>query len=368
MSDERRIFNFSAGPATLPLPVLEEARRDGILLPGEGASVYEISHRSARFQSILDDTVATIRELLQLPDRYHVLFLAGGASLQFSMVAMNLLRDTNRTANYVLTGSWGKKARREAEREGKVDVVWDGASENYARVPTEDEWRASDDAAYVHVTSNETIEGVQFSEVPDAGAIPLVCDASSEFLSRPIDVDRYALIYAGAQKNLGPAGVTLVILRDDLTEGIPEGLPSMLDYRTWVKSGSLYNTPPVFAIYMTGLVARWIRDDVGGLEAMAKRNRAKAERLYEAIDASDGFYRGHAHPESRSKMNVTFRLQDADLESAFVADAAQRGLAGLKGHRSVGGIRASVYNAMEPAGVDELVAFMNEFRLARQPA
>lgn len=368
MSDERRVFNFSAGPATLPLPVLEEVQRHGTLLPGEGASVFEISHRSARFQSILDETVATIRDLLNLPERYHVLFLPGGASLQFSMVAMNFLRDTGRPASYVLTGSWGKKARREAEREGHVDVVWDGASESYARVPADDEWNVSDRAAYVHVTSNETIEGVQFREVPAVGDTPLVCDASSEFLSRPIDVDRYALIYAGAQKNLGPAGVTLVIVRDDWLGAIPDGLATMLDYRTWVKSGSLYNTPPVFAIYMTGLVARWIRDDVGGLAAMAERNRAKADRLYTAIDQSDGYFRGHAQPDSRSQMNVTFRLENDELEALFVREAEQHGLVGLKGHRSVGGIRASIYNAMAPEGVEELVTFMNEFRLAHPPA
>ncbi len=360
-----RVFNFSAGPATLPLPVLEQARDEMLALPGAGASVLEISHRSSTFREIVEEARANIVSLLGLPDSYHVLFLPGGATLQFSMVPMNLMRgaDTPR-ADYVLTGSWGRKAVKEARREGEVRIPWDGAPDfNAAPGPSEIEFEPG--AAYVHVTSNETIEGVQMREVPDTGDTPLVCDASSEIFSRPITVDRYALVYAGAQKNAGPSGVTIVILRDDLLERIPEDLPTMLDYRAWVKAESLLNTPCTFSVYVLNLVMRWIRDEVGDLAGMHERNREKARRLYEAIDQSDGFYRGHAAPAARSLMNVTFRLASEDLEADFLAEAQARGLHGLKGHRSVGGCRASIYNAMSLEGVDELRRHMDEFRAAR---
>lgn len=358
-----RFFNFSAGPATLPLPVLERIRDDLPSLAGVGASVLEISHRSAHFGEILESAKDGISRLLGLPDTHKVLFVPGGARLQFSMVPMNLLRGSGKRADYILTGSWGRKAVPEAELEGDVRVCWSGEPDGYSTVPAAGEIAdLGADAAYVHVTSNETIEGVQFTEVPDTGATPLVCDASSEFLSRPIAVDRYALLYAGAQKNVGPAGVTIVIVREDLLERVPAGLHTMLDYRNWVKHDSLINTPPAFAIYVVNLVTRWLIEEIGGLAAMQKRNEAKAARLYELIDSSDGYYRGHARADARSKMNVTFRLADADLEARFLEEAAARGLSGLKGHRSVGGIRASIYNAMPPEGVAALCDFMTEFR------
>jgi len=361
----QRIHNFFAGPAALPLPVLEEAKRDLVELPGAGASVLELSHRSKTIEDVLETAAANIRRLLGLPDRYHVLFLQGGANLQFSMVPMNFLRGTGRPAEYVNTGAWATKAIEEAEREGAVRVVWDGKAGKYSSVPKPRDLEFSPDAAYVHITSNETIEGIQFQDVPDTGAVPLVCDSSSDFISRPIPAERFALIYAGAQKNAGPAGVTLVILRDDLLERIPAGLHTMLDYRTHAKSGSLFNTPPVFGIYIVMLVTRWLLEEVGGLAKMAEVNRRKAETLYRVIDGSGGFYRGHAQSDSRSAMNVTWRLPTEELEKAFVKEAEAAGLYGLKGHRSVGGIRASLYNAVTEESVQALCSFMADF-LARR--
>lgn len=357
-----RVFNFSAGPATLPLSVLEEAQRHLVALPGAGMSVLEISHRSSWFEEIRHEAEANLRELLGVPEDYHVLFLQGGASLQFSMVPMNLLRGQDRPAAYLITGSWGRKALKEAQKEGAVRVAWDGGAENYVRVPEPSELALSDGAAYVHFTSNETIQGVQFRQEPDAGAVPLVCDASSDFLSRPLDLERYGVIYAGAQKNAGPAGVTIVIVRDALLARAPEGLPTLLDYRVHASKRSAYNTPPVFAIYLVMLVSRWLRHEVGGLDQMAARNAEKAQWLYEVIDRSEGFYRGHAHPQSRSHMNVTWRLADKALEAAFLREAEAEGLCGLKGHRSVGGVRASIYNAMPPEGVRALCEFMRDFQ------
>jgi phosphoserine aminotransferase len=359
-----RIYNFSAGPATLPPSVLEEAQRDLLALPGVGASALEISHRSPWFTGVIQDAEANLRALLRIPDGYQVVFCQGGATQQFSMSAMNFLRGRDAAADFVITGSWGGKALAEAQKEGEVRTAWSGKEGGFVRVPTDDELAGSLDpeAAYVHVTSNETIQGVAFHGEPSVSAhVPLFADMSSDFCSRPVDVGRYGLIYAGSQKNAGPAGVTIAVVRDDLLASIPDGLPTMLDYRTFTEHGSMYNTPPVFSIYIVMLVTRWLRDEVGGLEAQLDINRAKAGMLYDAIDGSDGFYRGHAAPDSRSLMNVTWRLPTVDLERTFVRGAAAQGMAELKGHRSVGGIRASIYNAMPLEGARALARFMEAF-------
>jgi len=357
-----RVFNFSPGPATLPLPVLQEVQQNLLALPGVGASVLEISHRSKTFEEMIAQAEANIRALLSLPEEYHVLFLQGGASLQFSQVPMSFLRGTGRSADYIVTGSWAKRALAEAQREGSVRIVWDGKADNYSRVPKHGEYEIDPSAAYVHFTSNETIQGIQFPAEPEVGDVPLVCDASSDFLSRPIDVKRYGLIYAGAQKNVGPAGVTIVIIRQDMLEQVPDDLPTMLNYTVHVEHRSLYNTPPVFAVYVVMLVTRWLLENIGGLEQMHAINQQKAQLLYEAIDRSEGFYRGHAQPDSRSLMNATWRLPSEELEVQFVKEAKEAGLHELKGHRSVGGIRASMYNAMPIEGVRTLVEFMEHFR------
>ena len=353
-----RIFNFSAGPAILPVPVLEEAQRDLLSLPGVGMSVMEISHRSKTFDQILAGAEAGVRELLNIPENYRILFLQGGASLQFSMVPMNFLRAEG-TADYILTGSWGKKAIKEARRVGNVNIAATMADGGFTRVPGRDELSLDARAAYVHITSNETIEGVQWKHEPAIGDVPLVADASSDILSRAIPVGKYGLIYAGAQKNIGPSGVTLVIVRDDLLQRIPDGLHTMLDYRTHVENNSLYNTPNTWGIYIIDLVCKWIKDK-GGIAGMERENEEKAALLYDAIDATD-FYRGHADADCRSTMNVTFRLPSEELEKKFTAEATAQGLDGLKGHRSVGGIRASIYNAFPRAGVEALVSFMRDF-------
>ena len=353
-----RIFNFSAGPAVLPVPVLEEAQRDMVSLPGVGMSVMEISHRSKTFDEIIGRTEASLRDLLKIPNNYHILFLQGGASLQFSMVPMNFLR-ADGTADYVLTGSWGKKALKEAKKVGAVNVAATMADGGFTRVPSGDEMSLSPHAAYVHITSNETIEGVQWKREPDTGDVPIVADASSDILSREIDVTKYGIIYAGAQKNMGPSGVTLVILRDDLLQRLPENLPTMLDYRVHVENKSLYNTPNTWGIYIMGLVCKWLQEQ-GGIAGMERQNEEKARLLYDAIDATD-FYRGHADVDCRSTMNVTFRLPSEELDKKFVSEATAQGLDGLKGHRSVGGIRASIYNAFPRTGVEALVSFMNDF-------
>lgn len=353
-----RIFNFSAGPAVLPVPVLEEAQRDLLSLPGVGMSVMEISHRSKTFDEIIAGAESGMRELLGIPGNYHVLFLQGGASLQFSMVPMNFL-PADGSADYVLTGSWGKKALKEAKKVGSVNIAATMADGGFTRVPSRDEMSLSPHAAYVHITSNETIEGVEWKREPEVGDVPLVADASSNILSREIPVERYGVIYAGAQKNMGPSGLTVVIVRDDLLQRVPEGLATMLDFRTHVENKSLYNTPNTWGIYILGLVCKWLKDK-GGLAAMERENEEKAQLIYDAIDATD-FYRGHADADCRSLMNVTFRLPDQELEKKFVAESTAQGLDGLKGHRSVGGIRASIYNAFPRAGVEALVSFMKDF-------
>ena len=355
-----RIFNFSAGPAVLPEEVLREAQRDLMALPGVGESILEISHRSKTFDAIIGGCEEDIRALAKIPDGYKVLFLQGGASLQFSMVPMNILPAGGK-ADYILTGSWSKKAVKEAQKVGTVQIAGSTESENFSRIPKPSEIRIDPDSAYVHFTTNNTIFGTEWEREPEAGAVPLVADASSDIFSRPIDVSKYALIYAGAQKNLAPAGVTLVIIRDDMLARSPKGLPTMLDYNTHAKEKSLYNTPPVFTIYVMRLVMKWLRAQ-GGLEAIGKRNADKAARLYGAIDGSGGFYKAHAAPGSRSNMNVAFRLASEDLEKRFISEATANKLDGLKGHRSVGGVRASIYNAFPPEGVDALISFMREFQ------
>jgi phosphoserine aminotransferase len=353
-----RIHNFSAGPAVLPLEVLEEAQRTLISLPGVGMSVLEISHRSPAFDEIIEGCEADIRKLGNVPEHYHVLFLQGGASLQFSMVPMNLL-PSGASADYIVTGAWSQKAVKEAKRVGNVKVAASTESDNFTRIPEQRELTLSPGAAYVHMTSNNTIFGTEWHSLPEVGDVPLVSDTSSNMFSRPIDVSKHGLIYAGAQKNLAPAGVTLVIVRDDLVKQTPSSLPTMLQYSVHAENKSLYNTPPVFAIYVMRLTMAWLLKR-GGLAAIEKENIRKADKVYAEIDRT-GFYRGHARKDSRSRMNITFRLPNEELEKKFVKEATAAGLDGLKGHRSVGGLRASIYNAFPEAGVDALVAFMKEF-------
>jgi phosphoserine aminotransferase len=357
-STVHRIYNFSAGPAVMPVPVLEQAQRDLVALPGVGMSVMEISHRSKVFEDLLSTAIADIRELAGLDDRYKVLMLQGGASLQFSMVPMNLL-GAGQTADYVDTGTWADKAVKEATRVGSVNVTGSTKADNYNRIPSPAELKFTTGAAYAHITTNNTIEGTEWQALPDTGEAPLVADASSDIFSRPMEFTRFGLIYAGAQKNLGPSGVTLVIIREDLLARSPGTLPTMLNYKVQADNNSLYNTPPTFGVYLLGLTMKWLKS-LGGLRGIAAINQRKAAKLYAEIDRT-GFYRGTAQKDSRSLMNVTFRLPSEDLEKAFDKDATAAGLDGLKGHRSVGGMRASIYNAFPEDGVDALVEFMREF-------
>jgi len=357
----QRVYNFSAGPAVMPISVLEEIQRDLIALPGVGMSILEISHRSKVFESILAQAEADIRALADIPAGYKVLFLQGGASLQFSMVPMNLL-GPGQTADSIDSGSWAEKAAKEAKKVGTVNIAATTRADSYSRVPARAELKLTPGAAYVHMTSNNTIEGTEFKDLPDVGGAPLVNDTSSDMFSRPIDVTRHALIYAGAQKNMGPAGVTVVIIREDLLARSVEKkatLPTMLNYVVHAENGSLYNTPPAFAVYALGLVMKWLRGQ-GGLAAIAKTNERKAASLYAEIDRT-GFFRGTAAKDSRSLMNITFRLATEELEKQFIKESTAAGLDGLKGHRAVGGMRASIYNAFPQEGVDTLVSFMKEF-------
>jgi len=358
MAIVHRIYNFSAGPAVLPLPVLQEVQRDLLALPGAGISILEISHRSKTFESILEQAEADIRALANIPPHYKVLFLQGGASLQFSMVPMNLLAP-GATADYIEAGSWGEKAIKEAKKVGNVNIAASTRSDNYSRVPSQSELKLTPGAAYVHMTSNNTIEGTEYKDLPDVSDVPLVSDTSSDMFSKPIDVARHGLIYAGAQKNMGPAGVTIVIVRDDLLQRSQKSLPTMLNYAVHAENTSLYNTPPAFAVYTLGLVMKWLLGR-GGLPAIARANERKAAKLYAEIDRT-GFYRGAAQKDSRSLMNVTFRLPNEELEKQFVKQSESAGFDGLKGHRSVGGMRASIYNAFPEEGIDALVQFMSEF-------
>lgn len=358
----QRVYNFSPGPAVLPLSVLEEAQRDLLALPGLGVSVLEIGHRTKWFESCLEQTIANLRRLLSLPDNYKIVFVQGGSRLLFSSIPMNLLRQPGASADYIVTGTWGQTAAQEAQREGKVSIAYDSKATKFDRLPTTAELKLNPQATYVHITSNETIQGVQFLTEPAVGAVPLVCDASSDFLCRPLPMERYGLLYACAQKNAGPAGVTVAIIRDDVLAKMTDEVPTMLSFKQQVENNSLLNTPPVFAVYIVKLVTQWLLDEVGGLANMRALNEQKAKLLYDAIDASGGFYQGHAQPNCRSLMNVTYRLPSDEIEKKFLAGAEERKLHYLKGHRSVGGIRASIYNAMPRAGVEALAAYMQEFR------
>jgi phosphoserine aminotransferase len=358
MATTTRIFNFSAGPAVMPVPVLEQAQRELVSLPGVGMSVMEISHRSKTFEDLLNQAIADMRELAGIPANYRVMMLQGGASLQFSMVPMNLLTSGS-TADYVDTGTWADKAIKEAKRVGRVNVTGSTKADNFNRIPRASELAFAPDGAYVHITSNNTIEGTEWHTLPDTGNVPLVADASSDIFSRPIDAGRFGIIYAGAQKNLGPSGVTLVIIREDLLSRSHGDLPTMLSYKVQAENNSLYNTPNTFGVYILGLTMKWLKS-LGGLPAVARANERKAATLYAEVDRT-GFYRGTAQKESRSLMNVTFRLPSEELEKKFEKEATAAGLDGLKGHRLVGGMRASIYNAFPQEGVDALVQFMREF-------
>jgi phosphoserine aminotransferase len=352
-----RKYNFYAGPAILPMEVMKKAQEEFLDFNGFGLSVMEISHRSKQFVEVIEGAEAGIRSLLNVPDNYSVLFIQGGATLQFGMIPMNLLK--GRTADYVNTGSWAKKAISQAKMFGTVNITGSSEDKNFSYVP---EFKQSPDAEYIHITSNETIGGIRFSEFPDTGDVPLVADMSSEIFSRPVDVSKFGLIYAGAQKNMGPSGVTVVIIRNDLVDNGADGLIPMLSYRSYRENGSMLNTPPTFAIYMVKLVMDWLSER-GGLDAMEAVNEEKAKVLYDAID-NLSLYKGAAAVEDRSRMNVTFRIFPEELEAKFLKEADENGLVGLKGHRSVGGCRASIYNAMSLEGVNALVHFMEKFQKA----
>ena len=357
-----RVYNFNPGPATLPVEVLREAQAEFLNFDSSGMSIVEISHRSKPYEKVHNAAKATILELMGLGDDYDVLFIQGGASLQFAMIPLNFATKEN-PGSYVLSGTFSSNAFKEANILGVGEVAASTKDENFRRVPRQDELKINPQAAYLHICNNNTIYGTEFHYVPDTGNVPLFADMSSDMLSRPWDFKRYDLIYAGVQKNLGPAGVVVVVVKKSLVEKSSDILPTMLRYDTFYKKNSLYNTPPAFSIYIVGKVVEWIKSS-GGLEEMARRNKIKAKLLYDAIDTSDGFYRGHADKDSRSFMNVTFRLPNEELEKKFVAEALQKNLSGVKGHRSVGGMRASIYNAMPIEGVEILADFMDTFRKA----
>ncbi len=358
MTEERK-YNFSAGPAVLPLSVLKKVQEDLLCLPGCGASILEISHRSKQFGEILAQTKENVRELLGVPENYKILFLQGGALTQFALLPMNFIRNTGKSADYIVTGNWSKKAASEAKTQGKVNVIWDGKEEGYVRKPTDSELKTTADAAYCYYCANETIEGIQFPREPQVD-LPLVCDASSEIFSRPVDMQKYGVLYACAQKNAGPAGVTLLVMRDDFVEMSGDDLPSMFSYKKLAEKDSMLNTPPTFGIYVMKLVTDWLKEQ-GGLQAMYEKNVEKAKLLYDVIDASNGFYRVHGQKEYRSFMNVSFRLPTEELDKRFQEEAKSYGLVSLNGHRSVGGERASIYNAMPREGVVLLRDFMKDF-------
>ena len=360
--EANRIYNFNPGPSMLPLEVLKEAQAEFLNFQNTGMSILEISHRAPAYDAVHNQAKADILELMGLGDDYEVLFIQGGASMQFDMVAMNFATPEKR-GNYVLSGSFASKACKEAEILGRGYVAASSKDTNFKHIPTQEEIKLSDDAAYLHVCYNNTIYGTEYHYIPETGNVPLIADMSSDILSRPLDFSKFSLIYAGVQKNLGPAGVALVVARRSMLEKSPENLPTMLRYDTYYKKNSLYNTPPAFGIYMVGKTAKWIKAQ-GGLEVMAERNKKKAALVYDAIDTSNGFYAGHADKDSRSFMNVTFRLPNEELEKKFVTEALEQQLGGVKGHRSVGGMRASIYNAMPYEGCEKLADFMEKFRKA----
>ena len=355
-----RILNFSAGPCTLPLPALEKAQADFVDYQNAGMSLIEMSHRGKHYDEVHYEAIANIREVLSIPDSHDILFIQGGATLQFAMVPLNLMTD-GKTAEFLNTGTWVKKAIADAEKTGPTRIIWTGEAENFTRIPAFDEYRIDDDAAYLHICGNETIGGIEYHQYPDTGAVPLVADMSSHIMSRPIEWDKLDLAFAGAQKNLGPAGLAVVIIQKELLENCKDGLPAYLSYKTHAGKDSLYNTPPVFAIYMMKLTLDWVKSQ-GGLAEMEKRALARSNALYDTIDRSDGWYRCPVDKASRSRMNVCFRLPKEDLEAKFIAEALEANFSGLKGHRSVGGCRASMYNAMPVEGAERLAEFMQEFK------
>lgn len=355
-----RVWNFNPGPAALPLEALERAHTDWFNHGGSGMNVMEMSHRGKDYEAIHNRCIALVKELLGLGDDYYVLLLQGGASLQFAMVPLNFL-PAGKSADYLYTGDWAKKAISEAKRVGTIRLAYNGESHNFTKLPRQEDLDLDPNAVYVHLTSNETIRGIEFFDFPSSGNVPLVADMSSDIMSHRFDAKRFALIYAGAQKNMGPAGVTLVVIRKDFLETARDDLPVILSYKTHAKENSLYHTPPTFAIYMMSLTLEWLKGQ-GGLEGIEKVNKAKAETLYNLIDNSAGFYRGTVESGSRSWMNVCFRLPQESLEETFVKEGKENGFVGLKGHRSVGGIRVSLYNAVPLQAVEELAEFMKEFQ------
>lgn len=355
-------LNFSGGPGALPESVLQQIQEAVVAVPGVGLSVLGISHRSDWFAAVVSELESNIRSLLALPADYHVLFLQGGATQQFTMVPMSLLRGRARPAEYLHTGYWSGKAIAEARREGPLSVVWEGGAHNFCRLPDDAELQFAADAPYIHYVSNETVEGLQFHRLLGRDDVPRVCDMSSDFLSRPCEAEQFGLIYAHAQKNIGPAGVTVVLVRDSLLQAAPADLPGFLDYRSHALTHSNFNTPPVFAIYVVLLVTRWLMNEIGGVVRMDQLNRNKAATLYGVLDGSSGFYRGRAEVRDRSLMNVTFNLGSPELEQRFLAESQAAGFSGLAGHRAIGGVRASLYNATTLAAVEELASFMDDFR------
>ncbi|WP_098748535.1 3-phosphoserine/phosphohydroxythreonine transaminase [Paenibacillus sp. EZ-K15] len=356
----KRAYNFNAGPAALPLEVLERAQAEFVNYGDTGMSIMEMSHRGAVYEAVHNEAQERLLSLLGNPSGYKVLFIQGGASTQFAMIPMNFLGQ-GQVTNYVMTGSWSDKAIKEAKLIGETHVAASSEESKYMALPSLKDIKLSDHAAYLHLTSNETIEGTQFKEFPDTGSVPLICDMSSDILSRPFDLNQFAMVYAGAQKNLGPSGVAVVIVREDMITDSPKHLPTMLRYNTYLKNNSLYNTPPSFGIYMINEVLKWI-EEKGGLQGVQEMNRKKAALIYDAIDNSEGFYRGCVNAEVRSDMNITFRLASEELEKEFVKASEQAGFVGLKGHRSVGGLRASVYNAVPYESAQALVEFMQQFK------
>ena len=356
----KRVFNFNPGPAALPLEVLQQAQAEMLDYKGTGMSVMEISHRSKEFEAIVADAQNDLRDLLKIPANYKILFLQGGASLQFAMIPMNF-RPAGASADYIVTGTWSKKAFKESQKLGTSKAAASIEADNFNHLPAQSDLKLDPQAAYLHFTSNETIHGVEYftEPVPPTG-VPLICDASSDFVSHPIDVSKYSMIYAGAQKNAGPAGVVICIIREDLLAKVPANLPNLLDYKTLAEENSLLNTPPCWSVYIVSLVMKWAKG-LGGLSAIEKRNQAKADLVYNAIDQSGGFYKGHAKSD-RSRMNITFRLPSEALEDQFAGEAKKNDLIGLKGHRSVGGMRASLYNALPVEASEALVKFMKEFQ------
>jgi phosphoserine aminotransferase len=353
--------NFSGGPGALAQSVLDQASQAILALPETGVSILGMSHRSDWFRSVLDEAEANMKRLLDIPDGYHVLFLQGGSSLQFSMIPMNFLRGKRQSAAYLQTGYWSSKAPPEARLEGHVDIIWDGSARGYCDLPESHALHLPPDSAYMHYVSNETVEGIEFAYIPETLTTPLICDMSSNLLSQPLDVAKFDLIYAHAQKNLGPAGVTLVIIKDDLAQSAPAHLPTLLDYRTHIKAKSIYNTPPVFSIYTLMLVTRWLLHDMGGLAHMQEINRRKAKKLYEVLDSNAHVYKTHAAPQNRSQMNCSFYLKNEHLHQQLFDEAKHHQIIGLEGHRSIGGARASLYNAVSEQDVDCLTEFLQAF-------